>query len=244
MLTTFSHRRYNNSESPNLQGDTNNDVRDQSGKCINVSITALKPGESWPPAAQAVIDNAGRRLGQLPTPAAPALSPPAPHWPPPHYKECNTPKPGPPGPPEGKFTAEICNPSSPSQNWVLSPGVVPGDSKVTNVKLATAVACWEITGCASGDGAAVGCGYGCKPVPSQCANHCDCNGAWATNSNGTITSVMDGKCLQVSAGQGSAVNVATCTGKPNQKFTFTPSGVAVNHTYTVRQGNLCVNQAV
>jgi hypothetical protein len=54
---------------------------------------------------------------------------------------------------------------------------------------------------------------------------------------------MDGKCLQVSAGKGSAVNVATCTGKPNQVFVFKPSGVAVNDTFTVQQAGLCVDQA-
>lgn len=240
------HRhRYNNSGAPNLEGDANRDVRDAHGKCINVSITALKSGEPWPAAAQAIISAAGRRSGPLPTPMAPALSPPAPHWPPPNYTECNTPKPGPPGPPappHGSFTAAPCNPGSASQAWTLSPGVAPGDSHATNVQLATAVACWEITGCAEGDGAAVGCGYGCKPVPTSCASHCDCNGAWSTNSNGTITSVMDGKCLQVSNGKGSSINVATCTGKPNQLFTFVPSGVTVNRTYTVRQGDLCVDQ--
>ena len=61
--------------------------------------------------------------------------------------------------------------------------------------------------------------------------------------NGTITSVMDGKCLQVSGGKGSAVNGATCTGKANQRFVFKPSGVAVNATFTVQQAGLCVDQA-
>jgi hypothetical protein len=54
---------------------------------------------------------------------------------------------------------------------------------------------------------------------------------------------MDGKCLQISGGKGSAVNVATCTGKPNQIFDFKPSGVAVNATYTVQQSGLCIDQA-
>ena len=127
--------------------------------------------------------------------------------------------------------------------------------------------CWEITGCDTKDGASVGCGYGCKALPSSCKSPCDCNGAWNTNSNGTITSVMDvsttppvlavrtqrrltqldllrlacgpaqGKCLQVR--DTSVVDVATCTGKPNQQFTFKKSG----KSYTVRQGNLCIQGA-
>ena len=154
--TTVNNVWYNNSQGPNLEGDTNNDVRDDSGKCINVSITALKPSEDWPAAARAIIDNAGRRTGSSMTPIpVPPLSPPSPHWPPAHYKECHTPKPSPPGPPGGAFTAKPCDPSAASQTWVLSNGVVPGDSRVTNVKMATATACWEITGCATGDGAAV-----------------------------------------------------------------------------------------
>jgi hypothetical protein len=55
---------------------------------------------------------------------------------------------------------------------------------------------------------------------------------------------MDGKCLQVSGKKGSAVNVATCTGKPNQVFTFVPSGHTVDDVYTVEQAGLCVNQGM
>ena len=80
-------------------------------------------------------------------------------------------------------------------------------------------------------------------MPKSCNSMCDCNGAWSLNKNGTITSVMDGKCLQVSGGKGSAVNVATCNGKANQRFVFKPSGVAVNETYTVQQAGLCIDQA-
>ena len=38
--------------------------------------------------------------------------------------------------PRGQFTAQLCKPGAASQSWTLSPGVVPGDSKVTNVKMA------------------------------------------------------------------------------------------------------------
>jgi hypothetical protein len=50
---------------------------------------------------------------------------------------------------------------------------------------------------------------------------------------------QDGKCLSVSAGAGSAVNVASCTGKPNQHFVLKPTGSA--GAYTVAQGGLCVD---
>ena len=96
--TTVTDLWYNDSEAPNLQGDTNRDVRDADGKCINVSITKLNlsTGEAWPAPAQAIIDNAGRRTGGvLPPAVAPALSPPSPSWPPSkNYSECNTPAPG------------------------------------------------------------------------------------------------------------------------------------------------------
>ena len=246
--TTVTDLWYNDSEAPNLQGDTNRDVRDANGKCVNASITKLSPGQAWPAEAQAVIDNAGRRTGSallLASTRPPPLSPPSAKWPPKNYSECNTPAPGPPGPPHGAFTAQPCKPGAASQEWLLSPGVTPGDSKVTNVKMAAAHGggCWEIEACATGENAAVNCNWGCKPLPKSCQQACDCNGAWSVNQNGTITSVMDGKCLQVSGGKGSAVNVATCTGKANQRFVFKPSGVAVNATFTVQQAGLCVDQA-
>ena len=34
----------------------------------------------------------------------------------------------------------------------------------------------------------------------------------------------------------------TCTGSANQKFVFKPSGVTVNYTFAIQQGNLCVDQ--
>jgi hypothetical protein len=96
----------------------------------------------------------------------------------------------------GSFAAVPCNASSATQLWTLSPGVKPGDSKTTNIQMAAAVAggkgggCWEIEACATGEGAAVNCNWGCKGLPKSCASLCDCNGAWSLNSNGTITSLM------------------------------------------------------
>ena len=238
--TTVTRIWYNDSEAPNLQGDTNRDVRDANGKCINTSIVKLNASQPWPAPAAAIIANAGVR-DDIPTPVAPPLSPPAPQWPPKGYKECNTPAPGPPRPPSGKFAAVACKPGKASQQWTLSQGVQPGDAKLTNVYMAAgSKGCWEIEACATGEGAAVNCNWGCKPLPKSCKSACDCNGAWNLNSNGTITSVMDGKCLQVAGG--SAVNVGACTGKANQKFEW-HAGVGNSTTYTVRQGALCVDQA-
>lgn len=130
-----------------------------------------------------------------------------------------------------------CKAGEATQQWNLSPGVTPGDSKATNVQMDLPHGgCWEITGCSSGEGADVGCGYGCKPLPKSCKSKCDCNGAWSFNSNGTITSVMDGHCLQVSKGKGSNVNVASCSGKPNQVFAVKNTG----NYYTISQAGLCV----
>ena len=60
--------------------------------------------------------------------------------------------------------------------------------------------CWEITGCSFDNGAGVGTTYGCKGIPpAGWKSPCDANGVWAFNENNTITSVMSGKCLEISA---------------------------------------------
>ena len=48
----------------------------------------------------------------------------------------------------GNIVLEKCDPERPSQSWVLSPGVAPGGSAVTNVKSGVGPrgGCWEITG--------------------------------------------------------------------------------------------------
>jgi hypothetical protein len=272
---------YNDSEAPNLQGDTNRDVRDASGKCTNVSIVDINNSLAWPVEAQAIIANAGRRA-VVPTPVAPALSPPAAPWPPHNYTECNTPSPGPPRPAAGPFVASPCKPGEPSQEWTLSKGVAPGDGQSTNVQMAAgSKGCWEITACAHGPSAAVGCSYGCKPLPKpdvkpKGPGDCEChhvsppigeclfnhtgawlfnhagnfNGVWALHTNGTITSVMDGNCLQTST-KGGAVNVGICTGAADQKFKWQvvnakPKGHP-GPLYTVTQVvagvELCVQQS-
>ena len=107
----------------------------------------------------------------------------------------------------------------PGQQWQYSLG---GVTTNVQVNLTTRMGgCWEITACASGDGAGVGTTYGCKGIPKNCNSGCDCNGAWVFNTgNSTITSVMSGKCLEAKSGGGSAVEVSSCTGKPNQEWTW------------------------
>ena len=83
----------------------------------------------------------------------------------------------------------------------------------------------------------------CKAaLPKDCKSACDCHGAWSLNGNETITSVMDGKCLET-MGEGSAIVVSACTGKPNQKFEFKPSGKA-GGAFTVEESGLCVDQGL
>lgn len=139
---------------------------------------------------------------------------------------------------EGDLVASKCDPHKSSQRWLLSPGVIPGDSNKTNVRSAVSSTsgCWEITACSTRQNAHVDTGHGCKPLPKSCEKICDCNGAWSFNKNGTISSVMDGQCLQVSVS--GAVNVGTCTGKANQKFTTVPDG---DDSIIVKQGDLCVD---
>ena len=177
----------------------------------------------------------------------------------------------PPGPshPGSGFAAVPCAANVTEQLWTLSAGVVPGDSRPTQVgqwhkadppaSSATAVAaaaaaaggagCWEIQGCGTGEHAVVNTNYGCKALPAKpCkgSNDCLCNGAWAFNSNGTVVSVMDGHCLQVEAGAGSAVTVGSCSGKPNQRFTFVKQGArsgGKGFVWSVEQRGLCVQGA-
>ena len=60
----------------------------------------------------------------------------------------------------GNIVLEKCDPERPSQSWVLSPGVAPGGSAVTNVKSGVGPrgGCWEITACSTRTFAAVGTG--------------------------------------------------------------------------------------
>lgn len=118
----------------------------------------------------------------------------------------------------------------PGQQWQYS---LSGMATNVQVNLTTRMGgCWEITACATGDGASVGTTYGCKGLPKNCKSACDCNGAWMFNAgNATITSVMSGKCLEAkSTSAGSAVEVSSCTGKPNQQWSWHISDIVNGRT--------------
>ena len=108
----------------------------------------------------------------------------------------------------------------PGQQWQYTLG---GATTNVQANLTTRMGgCWEITACATADGAGVGTTYGCKGIPKNCNSGCDCNGAWLFNAgNSTITSVMSGKCLEAkSSSGGTPVEVSACTGKPNQQWSW------------------------
>ena len=119
----------------------------------------------------------------------------------------------------------------PGQQWQYSLG---GATTNVQVNLTTRMGgCWEITACATNDGAGIGTTYGCKGIPKTCkgTGECTCNGAWLFNpGNKSITSVMSGKCLEAkgAAGAGSAVEVSSCTGKPNQQWHWKAGGTAAD----------------
>jgi len=128
--------------------------------------------------------------------------------------------------PDGILSLQRCNASRPGQHWKLQTKTVgwSHDAIIQNNLGFRGGGCWEITACAVADGAQVGVNFGCKALPPQnWSNPCDANGAWSLNENGTITSVMDGKCLQIDSTSGMIVNVATCTGHSNQTWAFTGS---------------------
>jgi len=120
--------------------------------------------------------------------------------------------------PVGTLRLEPCSELEPGQHWKLS--AEPGEYKsVQNDLPWMEGGCWDIVACDEKDGAEVGVNFGCKPLPKPgSTNPCDANGAWSFNSNGTITSLMDGKCLQIDPDDGVSVTVGTCTGDVGQTW--------------------------
>ena len=183
-----------------------------------------------------------------------------------------------------KLVARACAPGKASQLWQLSPGVQPRDSVATLIELAgsnasssgttlapasaaaTAAAdkmCWRVLACLSTEGATVGCGMGCTPLPPrsptgpgyECGGHnCACNGGFAFHNDGTIRSLMDGHCVELASTAGAAaarglgagsvagasadqemfVQMASCSGSATQQFTAKPQSGS-SGAFTVSQ---------
>jgi alpha-galactosidase len=107
-----------------------------------------------------------------------------------------------------------CDASKSSQQWRLG-----SDQSIRHVSSGY---CLEIYDCETQDGAPVQiypCHIGDKNSCSQSTNQ-----LWTNNTDGTLRSVMDGKCLDVYNFQGPAVEAWTCNGGPNQKWTFRSDG--------------------
>ena len=121
----------------------------------------------------------------------------------------------------GDLALADCAPPAerPGQQWSFTLSNPPVQTNVqSNLTLEGRLGgCWEITACDFSQGADVGTTYGCKGLPQPGdGSACDYNGAWMLNPNGTITSVMSGKCLEVEGdAAGGRVGVSNCTtGQP------------------------------
>mmetsp|Transcript_11909 Transcript_11909/g.26290 ORF Transcript_11909/g.26290 Transcript_11909/m.26290 type:complete len:801 (+) Transcript_11909:884-3286(+) len=119
----------------------------------------------------------------------------------------------------------------PGQFWNMS--VPPGRSEQTVVKNDLSFqdgSCWGITNCDTSDRAEVTVDFGCKDLPkAPWTDKCLANEAWSFNSNGTITSVMDGQCLSFqNDDQTRRVYVAACgEDKQEQQWIVKQSGQIV-----------------
>lgn len=120
----------------------------------------------------------------------------------------------------GILQVRSCSASRPGQRWKLT--AAPGSSLQTNVQndlWFREGGCWEITACDTSKYAEVGVNYGCKPLPpAGWKSPCDANGVWSFNANGTITSVMDGQCLEVDDRDNASVDVARCSNESRQRW--------------------------
>ena len=250
--TTVVDMWLNDTDGLVLEGDTNRDVRSPNGTCVDLAMNFTRTGDpnklgphgddlyriyfgpwdSWPAPAKAIVDAAGRRAS-FPAPQVPPVTPPKlPNAPTPH--DCAPP----PGGRTGRFAATPCK-GLPSQLWELDADVVPGDGKPTSVQMNhDQGGCWEVEGCS---GTTVNCNWGCKPLPhdkAQCVKSpCDCNGAWTTNKDGSISNIMGDSCVEVTGGANSDVIATKCTGTANQKFLFKAAGAGVDgrQAWTVTQ---------
>merc|ERR1712039_348076 len=104
-----------------------------------------------------------------------------------------------------------------------------GNSGMVAFKSAKVGSCLEVRACSFKDHASVDSDFGCKAFPKAGdTNPCSKNMAWNYNSNGTITSVMSGKCLQSAPSPSSHVEITTCAGTPEQTFEIMESGTGMS----------------
>eukprot|EP01052_Picozoa_sp_SAG31_P001461 SAG31_NODE_49_length_30599_cov_15.615016_21_plen_204_part_00 len=158
--TTVVDMWLNDTHNPQLEGDTNRDVRDPDGNCINATMNFSRtphgddlfriytgPWKVWPAPAQRIIDQAGRRSiipseSDIP-PLSPPITPDSYH-----VHDCAAPpapapKPGPPPgpsppppPPKSSFAATKCVKDKLSQQWKFWGNAIPGNGTATNVQSA------------------------------------------------------------------------------------------------------------
>eukprot|EP01123_Difflugia_compressa_P003769 TRINITY_DN15076_c0_g1_i2.p1 TRINITY_DN15076_c0_g1~~TRINITY_DN15076_c0_g1_i2.p1 ORF type:complete len:529 (-),score=89.40 TRINITY_DN15076_c0_g1_i2:110-1654(-) len=117
---------------------------------------------------------------------------------------------------QGQANAIIsqCQTGKQSQQWKLK-----SDKSIVNQLTGT---CLEIYDCETQDGTII------QVFPCHVSDHNSCaqstNQQWNVNSDGTITSVMDNKCLDVYDFEGPGVESWTCNGGSNQNWTFRSDG--------------------
>lgn len=156
-----------------------------------------------------------------------------------------------------QLTAQKCVDGKLSQLWYLTKGVTPGAGPaITTVTQGNnntdGEHCWKVIACSSDEGTPIGVGFGCTPLPSTTVAHrcgpenppganCPCNGAFVFHGNGTITSVMDGHCLEVARTAGSEVTTGKCTGSADQHFLVAAAGPGVGYTVSLDEGMLCLD---
>jgi hypothetical protein len=104
----------------------------------------------------------------------------------------------------------VCNSSDSNQQWTFASSHLV--QKSTN-------GCAQIPDCkqgprSPGDAAIVA---DCSSISGNCDG---ANAMWSLNSNKTITSVMDGNCLDVYEGHGPGVYPHVCNGQTNQQYVF------------------------
>jgi len=118
------------------------------------------------------------------------------------------------GAPGSNVQVVTCDANKPSQQWRWG-----NDNSIRHVPSGL---CLDIYNCGTDDGTPVDiftCHIGDKTSCSQSLNQ-----VWNRNSDSSITSQLDGKCLDVYDFTGPGVETWTCNNGPNQKWTFQTDG--------------------